>query len=47
MHFESGQTSVTRTRQKVKSDEQKPDGQWQESTEAVELENFRYEEKLI
>ncbi|XP_075275103.1 serine/threonine-protein kinase Nek10 isoform X2 [Opisthocomus hoazin] len=40
MHFESGQTSVTRTRQKVKSDEQKPHGQWQESTEAVELENF-------
>ncbi|XP_035746591.1 serine/threonine-protein kinase Nek10 isoform X2 [Egretta garzetta] len=40
IHFESGQTSVTRTRQNVKSNEQKPHGQLQESTEAVELENF-------
>ncbi|KFM13812.1 Serine/threonine-protein kinase Nek10 [Aptenodytes forsteri] len=40
IHFESGQTSVTRARQNVKSDKQKPHGQWQESPEAVELENF-------
>ncbi|XP_075351691.1 serine/threonine-protein kinase Nek10 isoform X5 [Mycteria americana] len=40
VHFESGQTSVTRARQNVKSNEQKPRGQWQESTEAVELESF-------
>ncbi|KAM7123346.1 LOW QUALITY PROTEIN: serine/threonine-protein kinase Nek10 [Ciconia maguari] len=40
VHFESGQTSVTRARQNVKSNEQKPRGQWQEPTEAVELENF-------
>ncbi|XP_050747615.1 serine/threonine-protein kinase Nek10 isoform X2 [Gymnogyps californianus] len=40
IHFESGQTSVTRAWQNVKSNEQKPRGQWQESTEAVELENF-------
>ncbi|XP_042662473.1 serine/threonine-protein kinase Nek10 isoform X2 [Tyto alba] len=39
-HTESGQTSVTRAWQNVKSNEQKPHGQWQESTEAVELENF-------
>ncbi|KAM6210026.1 serine/threonine-protein kinase Nek10 [Sarcoramphus papa] len=38
IHFESGQTSVTRAWQNVKSNE--PHGQWQESTEAVELENF-------
>ncbi|NWS62149.1 NEK10 kinase, partial [Chunga burmeisteri] len=40
IHFESGQTSVTRAWQNVKSNEQKPHGQWQESTEAVELEKF-------
>ncbi|XP_068261137.1 serine/threonine-protein kinase Nek10 isoform X1 [Nyctibius grandis] len=40
IHFESGQTSVTRARQDVKSNEQKPSGQCQESTEAIELENF-------
>uniref|UniRef100_A0A8C8BIS3 NIMA related kinase 10 n=1 Tax=Otus sunia TaxID=257818 RepID=A0A8C8BIS3_9STRI len=40
IHFESGQTSVTRTWQNVKSNEQNPHSQWQESTEAVELENF-------
>ncbi|XP_009880474.1 PREDICTED: serine/threonine-protein kinase Nek10 [Charadrius vociferus] len=40
IHFENGQTSVTRAQQNVKSNEQKPHGQWQESTEAVELENF-------
>ncbi|KFQ40390.1 Serine/threonine-protein kinase Nek10, partial [Mesitornis unicolor] len=40
IHFESGQTNVTRARQHVKSTEQKPHGQWQESTEAIELENF-------
>ncbi|XP_010582679.1 PREDICTED: serine/threonine-protein kinase Nek10 [Haliaeetus leucocephalus] len=40
IHFESGQTSVTKAWQNVKSNEQKPHGQWQESTEAVELENF-------
>ncbi|KAM9303561.1 serine/threonine-protein kinase Nek10 [Morus bassanus] len=39
-HFESGQTSVTRAQQNVKSNEQNPCGQWQESAEAVELENF-------
>ncbi|KFP99299.1 Serine/threonine-protein kinase Nek10, partial [Leptosomus discolor] len=40
IHFQSGQTSVTRAWQNVKSNEQKCHGQWQESTEAVELENF-------
>uniref|UniRef100_A0A8C0BXS1 Serine/threonine-protein kinase Nek10 n=1 Tax=Buteo japonicus TaxID=224669 RepID=A0A8C0BXS1_9AVES len=40
IHFESGQTSVTRAWQNVKSNERKPHGRWQESTEAVELENF-------
>ncbi|KAF1495483.1 Serine/threonine-protein kinase Nek10, partial [Megadyptes antipodes antipodes] len=40
IHFQSGQTSVTRARQNIKSDKQKPHGQWQESPEAVELENF-------
>ncbi|NXJ52439.1 NEK10 kinase, partial [Spizaetus tyrannus] len=40
IHFESGQPSVTRAWQNVKSNERKPHGQWQESTEAVELENF-------
>ncbi|KAM6141398.1 LOW QUALITY PROTEIN: serine/threonine-protein kinase Nek10 [Phoenicopterus ruber ruber] len=40
IHFESGQTSVTRARQNVKSNEQKPRGQWRESTETFELENF-------
>lgn len=40
-HFENGRTSVTRAWQNVKISEQKPRGQWQESTEAVELENFR------
>ncbi|XP_075561482.1 serine/threonine-protein kinase Nek10 isoform X1 [Pelecanus crispus] len=40
IHFESGQTSVKRAHQNVKSNEQKPHGQWQESKEAVELENF-------
>ncbi|KAM6338969.1 serine/threonine-protein kinase Nek10 [Podargus strigoides] len=38
--FESDQTSVTRAQQNVKSNEQKPHDQWEESTEAVELENF-------
>ncbi|KFP91046.1 PREDICTED: serine/threonine-protein kinase Nek10-like, partial [Apaloderma vittatum] len=40
IHFETGQTSVRRAWQNVRSSEQKPHGQWQESTEAVELENF-------
>ncbi|NXE03682.1 NEK10 kinase, partial [Lophotis ruficrista] len=40
IHFGSGQTSVTRALQNVKSSEQEPHGQWQESTEAVQLENF-------
>ncbi|KFP45677.1 Serine/threonine-protein kinase Nek10, partial [Chlamydotis macqueenii] len=40
IHFESGQINVTRALQNVKSNEQKPHGQWQESTEAVQLENF-------
>ncbi|KAM6134761.1 LOW QUALITY PROTEIN: serine/threonine-protein kinase Nek10 [Pterocles gutturalis] len=40
MDFESGQTSVTRAQQNVKSKEQKAHGQWQESTEVVELEKF-------
>ncbi|NWX48313.1 NEK10 kinase, partial [Steatornis caripensis] len=38
--FEGGQTSVAGAQRNVKSNEQKPSGQWQESTEAVELENF-------
>ncbi|KAK2526264.1 Nek10 [Columba livia] len=41
VYFESGQTSVTRARQNVNSSEQKARGQQQESTEVVELENFR------
>ncbi|KAK2515957.1 Nek10 [Columba guinea] len=41
VYFESGQTSVTRARQNVNSNEQKARGQQQESTEVVELENFR------
>ncbi|NXW49872.1 NEK10 kinase, partial [Nyctiprogne leucopyga] len=40
IHFKSDQTSVTGARQNIKSNEQNPHGQWQESTEAVELENF-------
>ncbi|XP_074939374.1 serine/threonine-protein kinase Nek10 [Phalacrocorax aristotelis] len=40
IRFGSGQTSVTRAQQNVKSNEQKPCGQWQELAEAVELENF-------
>ncbi|KFZ56004.1 Serine/threonine-protein kinase Nek10, partial [Podiceps cristatus] len=40
VHFESGQTSVTRAQQNIKSNEQTPYGQCQESTEAFELENF-------
>ncbi|KFO91682.1 Serine/threonine-protein kinase Nek10, partial [Buceros rhinoceros silvestris] len=40
VHCEGGQTSVTRAWKNIKSNEQKPHGQWQESTEAVELENF-------
>ncbi|KAM9023042.1 LOW QUALITY PROTEIN: serine/threonine-protein kinase Nek10 [Ara ararauna] len=39
IHFEND-TSVTRPWQNVKISEQNPHGQWQESTEAVELENF-------
>ncbi|NXC28052.1 NEK10 kinase, partial [Campylorhamphus procurvoides] len=38
--FQSVQTRVTRAWQNVKSSEQKPNGQWQESTEAAELETF-------
>ncbi|XP_035172598.1 serine/threonine-protein kinase Nek10 isoform X2 [Oxyura jamaicensis] len=38
--FQSGQSSMTRCLQNVKSNGQNPHGQWQESTEAVELENF-------
>ncbi|NWX07254.1 NEK10 kinase, partial [Caloenas nicobarica] len=40
IYFESGQTSVTRARQNVNSNEQKAHGQGQESTEVVELGNF-------
>lgn len=40
-HFENGQISTTRSLQNVRSDGQKLHRQWQESTEAVELENFR------
>ncbi|XP_061320967.1 serine/threonine-protein kinase Nek10 isoform X3 [Pezoporus flaviventris] len=40
IHFENGRTSVTRAWQNVKISEQKPHGQWQASTEAVQLENF-------
>ncbi|NXP53723.1 NEK10 kinase, partial [Heliornis fulica] len=40
IHFESGQTSVTRAPQSVKTNEQNFHGQGQESTEAVDLENF-------
>ncbi|XP_040445369.1 serine/threonine-protein kinase Nek10 isoform X4 [Falco naumanni] len=40
IHFGSGQTSVTRAWQNVKSSEQNAHGQWQESVEAAELENF-------
>ncbi|XP_030368223.1 serine/threonine-protein kinase Nek10 isoform X2 [Strigops habroptila] len=40
MHFENGRTSVTRAWQNIKINEQNPHGQWQESSEAVELENF-------
>ncbi|OPJ82039.1 serine/threonine-protein kinase Nek10 [Patagioenas fasciata monilis] len=40
VYFESGQTSVTRAWQNVKSNEQKACGQQQESTEVAELENF-------
>ncbi|OXB77746.1 UNVERIFIED_CONTAM: hypothetical protein H355_013134 [Colinus virginianus] len=40
MHFENGQISITRSLQNVDSDGQKLYGQWQESTEAIELENF-------
>ncbi|XP_042673096.1 serine/threonine-protein kinase Nek10 [Centrocercus urophasianus] len=39
-HFENGQISTTRSLQNVRSDGQKLHRQWQESTEAVELENF-------
>ncbi|XP_031446103.1 serine/threonine-protein kinase Nek10 isoform X1 [Phasianus colchicus] len=40
IHFENGQISITRSLQNVGSDGQKLHHQWQESTEAVELENF-------
>ncbi|NWU14754.1 NEK10 kinase, partial [Cephalopterus ornatus] len=40
IYFESVQTSVTRACQNVKHNEQKPNGQWQESTEVAELEKF-------
>ncbi|NWZ21283.1 NEK10 kinase, partial [Asarcornis scutulata] len=38
--FQNGQSSITRYLQNVKSNGQNPHGQWQESTEVVELENF-------
>uniref|UniRef100_A0A8B9BIS2 Serine/threonine-protein kinase Nek10 n=1 Tax=Anser brachyrhynchus TaxID=132585 RepID=A0A8B9BIS2_9AVES len=38
--FQSGQSSIMRSLQNVKNNGQNPHGQWQESTEAVELENF-------
>ncbi|KAI6074655.1 Serine/threonine-protein kinase Nek10 isoform X2 [Aix galericulata] len=38
--FQSGQSSITRYLQNVKSNGQNPHGQWQEPTEVVELENF-------
>lgn len=41
VHFEGGQISIIRSPQNVRSDGQKLHRQWQESTEAVELENFR------
>ncbi|PKU46408.1 serine threonine-protein kinase nek10 [Limosa lapponica baueri] len=37
---DSSQTSVTKARQNIKSNEQKLHGQWQEPTEVAELENF-------
>ncbi|KAM3678950.1 LOW QUALITY PROTEIN: serine/threonine-protein kinase Nek10 [Ammospiza maritima maritima] len=40
IYIESGQTSVTRIWQNVKSNEQQSNGQCQASTEAVELEKF-------
>ncbi|NWR88474.1 NEK10 kinase, partial [Furnarius figulus] len=40
VYFQSVQTRVTRAWQNVQSSEQKPNGQWQESTEADELEKF-------
>ncbi|NWR68586.1 NEK10 kinase, partial [Centropus unirufus] len=40
LHFGSGQIRKTRAHQNVDSKEQRPHGQWQELTEAVELENF-------
>ncbi|NXP18297.1 NEK10 kinase, partial [Scytalopus superciliaris] len=40
IYFQSAQTSVTGAWQNVKRSEQKPTGQWQESTEAAELEKF-------
>ncbi|XP_019472070.1 serine/threonine-protein kinase Nek10 isoform X2 [Meleagris gallopavo] len=40
IHFENGQINITRSLQNVRSDGQKLHRQWQESTEAVELENF-------
>uniref|UniRef100_A0A8C2YBZ5 NIMA related kinase 10 n=1 Tax=Coturnix japonica TaxID=93934 RepID=A0A8C2YBZ5_COTJA len=40
IHFENGLISITRSLQSVKIDGQKLHRQWQESTEAVELENF-------
>eukprot|EP00076_Gallus_gallus_P017549 XP_015137277.2 serine/threonine-protein kinase Nek10 [Gallus gallus] len=40
VHFEGGQISIIRSPQNVRSDGQKLHRQWQESTEAVELENF-------
>ncbi|XP_051466049.1 serine/threonine-protein kinase Nek10 [Apus apus] len=40
IRFERGQTSVTKPWQNLKRNELKAHGQWQESTEAVELENF-------
>lgn len=41
VHFEGGQISIIRSPQNVRSDGQKLHRQWQESTETVELENFR------
>ncbi|XP_021244514.1 serine/threonine-protein kinase Nek10 isoform X3 [Numida meleagris] len=41
VHFENGQIGITRSPQNVRSDRQELHHQWQESTETVELENFR------
>uniref|UniRef100_A0A8C3CEF1 NIMA related kinase 10 n=1 Tax=Cairina moschata TaxID=8855 RepID=A0A8C3CEF1_CAIMO len=38
--FQNGQSSITKYMQNIKNNGQNPHGQWQESTEVVELENF-------